>query len=83
MTMFTHREKRQKHRDKTASSAIHELPDRQTGGQTDKLKQRWERAALSFCIEENIYVIDWLIGRLKSNRLLFLQNEGGMQIYEA
>lgn len=44
MTMFTHREKRQKHKDKTASSAIHELPDRQTG-KTDKLS-RDERVSL-------------------------------------
>lgn len=40
MTMFTHREKRQKHKDKTASSAIHELPNRQTSGQDRQVKQR-------------------------------------------
>ena len=55
--MFTHREKRQKHKDKTASSAIHELQDRQTGRQTDRLS-RDERAGLSFCNEENSYEID-------------------------
>lgn len=57
MTMFTHREKRQKHKDKTASSATHELPNRQTGRQTDKLSGD-ERAGLSFCNEENTYETD-------------------------
>lgn len=62
MTMFTHREKRQKHRDKTASSAIHELPDRQTGGQTDKLS-RDERELLWASVLKRIFMrlIGWLV----------------------
>lgn len=48
MTMFTHREKRQKHKDKTASSAIHELPNRQTSGQDRQVSKDDERAGLSF-----------------------------------
>lgn len=49
MTMFTHREKRQKHKDKTASSAIHELPtDRRT-----KLS-RDERAGLNIIVMRRI-----------------------------
>lgn len=47
MTMFTHREKRQKHKDKTASSAIHELPNRQVD-KTDRLSKDDEGAGLSF-----------------------------------
>lgn len=58
MTMFTHREKRQKHRDNSASSAFHEEPNRQT----DKLSSD-ERAELSFCNEDNSFdthrLADW------------------------
>lgn len=53
MTMFTHREKRQKHKDKTASSAIHELPNTQT----DKLS-RDERASVMKRIVTRLIISD-------------------------
>lgn len=51
----TQREETENTKDKTASSAIHDLPNRHTGGrrdgETEGVQRRREEAAGSFCID--------------------------------